>query len=144
MLYHYYVNKNSTGNPNYNHEVHKDGCQWMPSVENRIYLGYFSSCSEALTEARKHYANVDGCVTCCSACHRWQVHTWQKRIEYSRSTGKENCSGKTLQEKRRDKGARTSAFYTKLIRDHKAQRARFTPRPFPTPCPCPKHDIKHC
>ena len=67
---HYYVNKNSTGNPNYNHEVHTDGCQWMPAFENRVDLGYHNSCSEALVEARKYYSNVDGCATCCPSCHR--------------------------------------------------------------------------
>jgi hypothetical protein len=70
MLIHYVVNKISTGNPYYNHEVHTDGCQWMPLPENRVDLGYFNSCSEALTEARKYYSNVDGCATCCPSCHR--------------------------------------------------------------------------
>ncbi len=67
---HYYVNKETTGNPNYNHEVHTEGCVWMPSAVNRIYLGYFSSCSAAVKKAKEYYSNVDGCATCCPLCHR--------------------------------------------------------------------------
>lgn len=69
-MYKYYVNKETTGNPNYNHEVHKEGCQWMPSTGNREYLGSFNSCSEAVQAAKKTYTNVDGCATCCPRCHK--------------------------------------------------------------------------
>jgi hypothetical protein len=63
----YYVNKNAqtTGE----HEVHKEGCEWMPLAENRIYLGEFYSCSSALRKAREYYDNVDGCYYCCKECH---------------------------------------------------------------------------
>lgn len=64
---HYYVNKETMGNPNYNHA---EGCVWMPSAVNRIYLGYFSSCSDAIKKAKEYYSNVDGCATCCPLCHR--------------------------------------------------------------------------
>ena len=67
---HYYVNKESTGNPNYNHEVHTEDCQWMPTSHNRQYLGYFSNCFEAMKKAKEFYNNVDGCATCCPACHK--------------------------------------------------------------------------
>lgn len=67
---HYYVNRETTGNPNYNHEVHTEDCQWLPSVSNRDYLGYFNSCSEAIKKAKESYSNVDGCATCCSLCHK--------------------------------------------------------------------------
>lgn len=69
MYKYYYVNKVSTGNPNYNHEVHTDDCYWLPSAENRIYLGYFSNCKDAIKEAEKYYNNVDGCAICCPSCH---------------------------------------------------------------------------
>jgi len=64
----YYVNKNaqSTGE----HEVHQSTCNYLPDSNNRIGLGYFSSCVEALREARKYYNNVDGCYYCCKTCHR--------------------------------------------------------------------------
>lgn len=63
----YYVNKNEQ--PTGEHEVHKLSCSHLPEERNRIYLGSFSSCSEAVREAKKHYDNVDGCKYCCPACH---------------------------------------------------------------------------
>lgn len=63
----YYVNKieQRTGE----HEVHTSSCSFLPSSDNRIYLGLFSSCAEAVREARKHYTKVDGCYYCCKPCH---------------------------------------------------------------------------
>ena len=63
----YYVNKNAQSNGD--HEVHKTGCSWLPKIENRIYLGVFSSCSPAVTKARSHYTQVNGCAHCSPACH---------------------------------------------------------------------------
>ncbi len=63
----YYVNKNAQ--PNGDHEVHKEGCSWLPAKENRIYLGDFSSCGPAVAEARNHYTVVNGCYYCSNACH---------------------------------------------------------------------------
>ena len=63
----YYVNKN--GQPNGDHEVHTIGCSFLPAAENRISLGDFFDCSEAVTAARKHYAQVNGCYFCSNACH---------------------------------------------------------------------------
>lgn len=63
----YYVNKNAqiTGE----HEVHCEGCSYMPDEKNRIYLGNFDSCRPAVEAAKKYYTNVDGCFHCVSACH---------------------------------------------------------------------------
>ena len=63
----YYVNKNaqSTGE----HEVHKEGCSRMPDIANRLYLGNFSTCQEAVRAAKHYYSNVDGCYYCSPACH---------------------------------------------------------------------------
>ena len=63
----YYVNMNAqtTGE----HEVHTASCSWLPAPENRKYLGEFLICSQATSEAKKHYNNVDGCFYCCNACH---------------------------------------------------------------------------
>ena len=55
MFYYYYVNKLTTGNPNFNHEVHKSTCYYLPSESNRIYLGCFGSCLDAIREAKKYY-----------------------------------------------------------------------------------------
>ena len=63
----YYVNKNAQ--PNGDHEVHREGCAWMPEEQNRIYLGQFDSCHGAVREARKHYSQVNGCFYCSNACH---------------------------------------------------------------------------
>jgi hypothetical protein len=62
----YYLNKNEQIGYRYNHEVHKEGCLWMPSPENRIYLGEFSNSYAALEYAKRYYyANSDGCCHCC-------------------------------------------------------------------------------
>ena len=63
----YYVNKNAQSNGD--HEVHKLGCTWMPSKENRIYLGEFDCCSDAVKKAKKHYNKCNGCYYCCNGCH---------------------------------------------------------------------------
>lgn len=64
----YYVNRQaqSTGE----HEVHKADCSWLPSEENRKYLGVFDSCRAAVREAGKHYSKVDGCRWCSKECHK--------------------------------------------------------------------------
>ena len=63
----YYVNKNAqtTGE----HEVHKEGCTYLPDKDNRIYLGDYTNCKPAITEAKTHYSNVDGCYWCSIDCH---------------------------------------------------------------------------
>jgi hypothetical protein len=63
----YYVNKNAQENGD--HEVHKSGCTYMPTAENRIYLGDFNECYSAVLAAMKHYTQVNGCYHCSKACH---------------------------------------------------------------------------
>lgn len=63
----YYVNKNAQDNGD--HEVHTENCIYLPSSENRKYLGDFSSCSDAVKEAKKTYPKSNGCKTCSNACH---------------------------------------------------------------------------
>ena len=63
----YYVNKNAQSNGD--HEVHEAECSWLPSADNRIYLGVFPSCRPAVTEAREHYTKVNGCYHCSRARH---------------------------------------------------------------------------
>jgi len=64
----YYVNKNAQ--PTGEHEVHKDSCRYLPDTNNRIGLGYFSNCSDALRKAKEYYSKVDGCYYCCLSCHK--------------------------------------------------------------------------
>jgi hypothetical protein len=61
----YYVNR--TAQSNGDHEVHVEGCQYMPS--NRTYLGEFYNCHEAVREAKSHSGQTNGCKTCCNLCH---------------------------------------------------------------------------
>lgn len=63
----YYVNQNAQ--PNGDHEVHTEDCSYLPSLSNRKYLGAFSDCKSAVTEAKKTYSKSNGCKTCCPACH---------------------------------------------------------------------------
>ncbi len=64
----YYVNTNPQANGD--HEVHKDGCSRMPEPANRLYLGDFSNCRDAVQAAKKHYAKSDGCYYCSNECHK--------------------------------------------------------------------------
>lgn len=61
----YYVNNRAQSNGD--HEVHSEGCGYMPS--DRKYLGRHSSCNEAVIEAKKTYSTANGCKYCCSPCH---------------------------------------------------------------------------
>ena len=63
----YYVNRNAQ--PTGEHEVHKSGCTHMPEPENKLYLGEFTNCKDAVKKAKDYYNNVDGCYYCCNECH---------------------------------------------------------------------------
>lgn len=63
----YYVNKNAQANGD--HEVHKQGCSFMPEANNRIYLGDFLSCSPAVQKAKEYHSQANGCYYCSPACH---------------------------------------------------------------------------
>jgi hypothetical protein len=61
----YYVNNRAQANGD--HEVHVYGCVYFPSDRN--YLGEFTSCAPAVTEAKKTYSQSNGCATCSPTCH---------------------------------------------------------------------------
>lgn len=63
----YYVNKIHQANGD--HEVHKEGCYYLPNLSNRKYLGEFLNCSDAVNGAKKTYPRSNGCYHCCYACH---------------------------------------------------------------------------
>ena len=63
----YCVNKEAQQNGD--HEVHTYECSYLPSEDNRLYLGSFSTCQEAVLEARKYYSQVNGCYYCSNPCH---------------------------------------------------------------------------
>jgi len=47
-MYKFYVNKNSQSTGE--HEVHQEGCSYMPSFTNLFYLGLFTDCHGAIVE----------------------------------------------------------------------------------------------
>ena len=63
----YYVNKNAQNNGD--HEVHKSDCDWLPDEGNRLYLGTFTNCFDAVREAKKYYPQSNGCYHCSNECH---------------------------------------------------------------------------
>lgn len=63
----YYVNDNAQKNGD--HEVHTSTCTYLPSAENRTYLGSFDTCDDAVAKAKDHHDQVNGCAYCSSACH---------------------------------------------------------------------------
>ena len=67
MLKYYYLNKNAQANGD--HEVHAEGCVFLPHKENRIDLGLHSNCRSAVTEAKKYRSQVNGCYYCSRECH---------------------------------------------------------------------------
>ena len=63
---HFYVSKDAMANGD--HEVHQYGCKIMPSPQNRLALGEFDSCHQALGAARRYYLQSNGCVWCAPEC----------------------------------------------------------------------------
>ncbi|PNM13100.1 hypothetical protein A6J64_014260 [Yersinia enterocolitica] len=63
----YYVNSKKQDNGD--NEVHTAECRFLPSSDNRVYLGEFSSCSPAVTAAKDKGYHANGCIHCCKPCH---------------------------------------------------------------------------
>jgi hypothetical protein len=53
---------------NGDHEVHQEDCHYLPLPQNRIYLGEFTNCRQAVTAASAYYSDVDGCRFCSPEC----------------------------------------------------------------------------
>ncbi len=64
----YYMNRNAQSNGD--HEVHKESCNRMPDLQNRLYLGSFLNCQGAVAEAKKINPRADGCYYCSRECHK--------------------------------------------------------------------------
>ena len=61
----YYLEVNTDKGAKYN-EIHKEDCKFMPKKENRIFLGHFSNCEDALKKAGNHFPNgFHVCPRCC-------------------------------------------------------------------------------
>ena len=54
------------------HEIHNEDCMYLPSPENRTYIGSYSDCSSAFMNASIRYPDkkFDGCFFCCRECHK--------------------------------------------------------------------------
>ena len=64
----YYINKSAQKSGE--HEIHKEGCSFIPDSQNREYLGNYMNCSLAIKKAKEvGYKNVDGCYYCSKECH---------------------------------------------------------------------------
>ncbi len=63
----YYLNE--TAKPSGEHELHTSNCQSLPYAINRIYLGVFHNCQEAIVKAKQEYDNVIICPLCCNKNH---------------------------------------------------------------------------
>ncbi len=63
----YYVNTNAQSNGD--HEVHTGDCDYLPKLENRILLGYFTNCEDAVKKAKEYYTQSNGCFYCSNDCH---------------------------------------------------------------------------
>lgn len=61
----YYVNDKAQ--PNGDHEVHREGCAYMPVLAT--YLGQHENCGSAVVAARKLYPQANGCYWCSRPCH---------------------------------------------------------------------------
>ena len=54
------------------HEVHnEETCSYLPEPQNRVAVGYHSSCSDAVSACKQANPslNIDGCYHCSNACH---------------------------------------------------------------------------
>ncbi|MEN9895496.1 MAG: hypothetical protein RIR97_1348 [Pseudomonadota bacterium] len=63
----YYRNKNAQSNGD--HEVHRENCSWLPTIQNRQLLGDFLSCQPAVQKAKLFDQHADGCAYCSPSCH---------------------------------------------------------------------------
>lgn len=63
----YFVNRQTDNQGD--HEVHVDSCSNLPSISNRMLLGQFTNCKDAVAEAKKTYSTANGCYWCSNECH---------------------------------------------------------------------------
>lgn len=68
----YYINKNQQ--PSGDFEVHRStGCPHPAAQENRISLGNWDNCHQAVQEAKRRFSgqksHINGCYWCCNPCH---------------------------------------------------------------------------
>ncbi|MBV7532849.1 hypothetical protein [Chitinophaga sp. sic0106] len=63
----FYVSKIRQANGD--HEVHEASCPKLPLSQNRVHLGEYYTCAEAVNAARKLFPTADGCKICSPQCN---------------------------------------------------------------------------
>lgn len=66
----YIVNNSDDRNRNQNHEVHTKKHALELNIKLYTSLGICKDAKEAVTKAKKIYADADGCKTCCPEAHK--------------------------------------------------------------------------
>jgi len=62
----YCLDKNTHENGNY--EIHLDDCEFSPTAENKINLGFHDTAITALSGAKKLYPEVEDKIDACNFC----------------------------------------------------------------------------
>ncbi|QKJ87196.1 hypothetical protein PMPD1_2251 [Paramixta manurensis] len=60
--YYYVNNTHSLKQP---YTVHAAGCQHLPTLDQRLFLGTFYTPAAAVQQAQKYYPSASGCALCC-------------------------------------------------------------------------------
>jgi hypothetical protein len=68
----YYVDKNPSLMGD--HEVHREGCLYLPLKEDRVDLGRWPSCTEAVNLAKQTYPEANGCFLCAKQCRTTNMY----------------------------------------------------------------------
>ena len=67
----YYLNLNQQISGQY--ELHTEECLYFEKTKNFDYIGYYSSCEEAIRQAKLKHPDkinkIDGCYYCCNECN---------------------------------------------------------------------------
>ena len=66
FYYNYYVTKEMDTHGK--HEVHREGCPYLPAPEACEHLGRLLSSFSAVAVARKLYDKINGCLHCTPEC----------------------------------------------------------------------------
>lgn len=76
MFLHYYVDSR----PHHKHEVHHEGCNTLPPMEHRQYLGMFETPNQAATMARVVYEEASNCKRCSKVRLKNESHSLSAKI----------------------------------------------------------------
>lgn len=60
---------NNKAQPNGDHEVHKEGCEYLAKAKSVTKLGDYLRCQSAVVAAKQIYAKSNGCYFCSRECH---------------------------------------------------------------------------